>query len=317
MPRQAGPCLSCQTLDAFNPRAMSTTKSFSELSPPEYGTRAALSYFWASKCDLRLLHFLLDTAMTGDFVYRIAQDALEGKDDYTKLNPQELARSDPGPRTKVIRASSQEFLEMFLSRIVDSFQVYIVEILREVLHKQPRILSASKQELTLGYVLQFDSIESLTKDWIEGKVASLSYEGFGDLEDWCKTRGIPLLFPEGKREKIVETIAIRNLIVHNRCIVDERYRKSTGDTRFKVGQARALDVEDFFETMKLLSKVIKVTDGAVSGKFGLEQIDIRTEITGRSEKKWPATSRQKDAATALPGPPDNNAPPAPEQSEGV
>jgi hypothetical protein len=296
---------------------MTNQATSSELTPPEYGTRAALSYFWANQCDLRLLHFLLDTAMTGDFVYRIAQDALEGKDDYMKLDPGKLARSDPGPRTKAIRASSQEFLEMFLSRIVDSFQVYIVEILREVLHKQPRILSASKQELTLGYVLQFDSIESLTKDWIEGKVASLSYEGFGDLEDWCKTRGIPLLFPEGEREKIVETIAIRNLIVHNRCIVDERYRKATGDTKFDVGQVRGLNVDDFFETMKLLFKVVKVTDGAVSGKFGLEQVDIRIKLTERANKKWPPTSQQKNAAAALPGAPADSPSTAPQRGEGA
>lgn len=275
---------------------MPSTKAPTEVIPPEVGTRAALSYFWSNTCDLRLLGFLTHTTISGDFIHRIARDALEGKNDYQKLDPSKLARSNPGPRTQELRASSQEFVEMFLSRAVDSFQVYIVEILREVLHKQPKILSASKQELTLGYVLQFDSIESLTKDWIEGKVAGLSYEGFGELEEWCKSRGIPLLVPDGKHTKIVEAIAIRNLIVHNRGVVDERYKKATGDTRFDVGSQRALDVEDFIGTTELLAKVVKITDGAVLGKFGLNQVNVRDELDERSEKRWPRQKKPEGLA---------------------
>jgi len=155
-------------------------REFSHSRPLESGSRAALSYLWASACDLRLLNFVTDTVLTGDYGMRVLQDALDGKDGYKEFDPVKLAKNEPGPRTQAFRDSRQEFIEMFLSRAVDNFQVYIVEIISEVLHKQPRILSSSKQELTLGYVLQFESIDSLIKDWIEGKVASLSYDGFGE-----------------------------------------------------------------------------------------------------------------------------------------
>lgn len=280
-------------------------REFSHSRPLESGSRAALSYFWASACDLRLLNFVTDTVLTGDYGMRVLQDALDGKDGYKEFDPVKLAKNEPGPRTQAFRDSRQEFIEMFLSRAVDNFQVYVVEILREVLHKQPRILSSSKQELTLGYVLQFDSIGSLTKDWIEGKVASLSYDGFGDLEDWCQSRGIPILVPEGKREHIVELIATRNLIVHNRGIVDERYRKAVPATKFETGKQRALEVEDLLSAKDLLDYVVNATDGAVSAKFGLPQVEVRAEVSARSQKRWPrrSSNRPQPETQSLPSAP--------------
>ena len=72
---------------------------------------------------------------------------------------------------------------MFLTRIVDNFQVYLTEIIRMVLRKRPEILSGRKQEISLGYILDFNSIESLTQDIIEAKVNSLSYDGFVKLKN--------------------------------------------------------------------------------------------------------------------------------------
>lgn len=116
---------------------------------PERGTSAALAYFWASGRDARLFHFVIDTALRGDYVGYIARNALEGKCDYKEKDPADLARTNPGPRTMHLRQSRQELLEMFLCRAVDNFQAYIVDIVRAVLHKQPRMLSARKQELSL------------------------------------------------------------------------------------------------------------------------------------------------------------------------
>lgn len=264
---------------------------------PERGTSAALGYFWASARDARLFHFVLDTVLRGDYVYHVAQSALDGKVCETK-SPVDLAQKNPGPRTKQLRQSRQELLEMFLSRTVDNFQAYIVEMVRAVLHKQPRILSARKQELSLGYILQFDSIEALTRDLIEGKVATLSYEGFGELEDWCQSKGIPLLVPQGRREQVVELIATRNLIVHNRGIVDERYRKAVPASSFAVGHLRTLEIQDFQAATDLLDTVVRITDSAVAGKFGISQLFLRKEIRKLSEERWPRP-KDEDAPPVL------------------
>ena len=139
----------------------------------------------------------------------------------------------------------------------------------------------------LGYILQFDSIEALTRDIIEGKVATLSYEGFGKLEDWCQSKGIPLLVPQGKRDQVVELIATRNLVVHNRSVVDERFRKAVPCSKFLVGQERQIEVQDLEEATSLLDTIVRITDSAIAGKFVIEQPSLRKVIAKRAEERWP------------------------------
>jgi hypothetical protein len=266
--------------------------------PPESGTEALLEYSWASACDLRLFHFVIDLALRGDFVSHIAQQALDGKKDYKTQTPAELAKTNPGPATKVLRQSSQELLEMFVSRAVDNFEVYLVAIVRLVLNKEPRILSDRKQELTLGQILKFESIEALSREIIEGKLNALSYEGFGELEAWCTQRSIPLVVPHGQRERIVELIALRNIIVHNRGRVDERYRAVVPSSSTKVGDKRDLDVDDLIKAIALLDAVVGTTDAAVAGKFRLKTLKVHDEIQSRAKERWPKPKKDEPSGAA-------------------
>jgi hypothetical protein len=190
---------------------------------------------------------------------------------------------------------------MFVSRAVDNFEVYLVAMVRHVLNKEPRILSDRKQELTLGQILKFESIEALSREIIEGKLNALSYEGFGELEDWCKQRSIPLVVPHGKRDSVVELIALRNIIVHNRGCVDERYRAAVPSSVTKVGRKRELDVNDLIGAIALLDAVVGTTDAAVAGKFRLEILKVRDEIQSRANNRWAKPKKDDpDAVQAIP-----------------
>ncbi len=274
-------------------------------TPPESGTSALVDYFWASACDRHLFQFVIGVVLRGDFVAHIARQALDGQEDYKNQTPEELARTKPGPATKALRQSSQELLEMFLSRAVDIFEVYLVDVIRLALHKEPRVLSDRKQELTLGHILKFASIEALSRDIIEGKLNALSYEGFGELEAWCNQRSIPLVVPHGQRERVVELIALRNIIVHSRGRVDERYRAAVPTSSVKVGDKRELDVDDLFGAISLLDSVVAITDGAIAGKFRLDNLKAREEIVRRSTERWPKPSKEAETipTKAIAGPP--------------
>lgn len=159
---------------------------------PEEGTEALLNYFWADYCDWKLFGHVVDLTIRSDFTSHIADQALNGEALDKEITPGKLAENNPGPATLALRKSRQELLEMFLSRMVDNFTAYLVDIIRIKVHKQPRILSNNKLELSLEHILKFDSIEALSSNFIEGKINSLTYEGFGKIEDWCQDRGIPL-----------------------------------------------------------------------------------------------------------------------------
>jgi hypothetical protein len=112
------------------------------------------------------------------------------------------------------------------------------------------------------------------------------------LRKWCNGRGIPLLVPDGERDKVVELIATRNLIVHNRAIVDDRFRKAIPQSKFVVGQKPVLEIDAFFEGLSLLNRIVTVSDGAIAGKFNLPSTEISKELKKRSETRWPASTDQ-------------------------
>jgi hypothetical protein len=236
---------------------------------PERVTSPADEYFQTSSRNLGLLSFVIDTVLTGDFAAHIARQALDGKKIDEEIDPTILARKEPGPRTRQLRKYRQELLQAFLARFVDNFEVYLVDILREVLQQKPEILSSRHQTVTLEHLLQFQTIDDLIQDIIENKVNSLSYKGFSDLHQWYEEKGIPLVVKREHEQAIIEMIATRNIIVHNRGRVDERYLRTVPTSTCKIGELRELEVDDLFNGLSILNNIVSATDQEIAQKFNL------------------------------------------------
>ena len=117
----------------------------------------------------------------------------------------------------------------------------------------------------------------LVQDIIEGKVNSLSYKGFSELEQWYEEKGIPLVVENETRQTIAELIAMRNIIVHNRGRIDERYIRTIPATTYKIGQLRDLEVDDLFKAVAVLNIVVSATDHEIARKFGLKTNVLKRE----------------------------------------
>ncbi|HWA14382.1 MAG TPA: hypothetical protein VHA15_14920 [Burkholderiales bacterium] len=256
---------------------------------PHSATKAADDYFASQARDFSLFHFFIDTVLVGDYAAHVASTALARIEDKTspKLafkSPVELAKSStPGSRTVELRKKSQVYLELFLVRCVDNFNKYLVDLIREVLKKNPAILRSRQQTLTLEAILEHSSIDELVQSIIEAKVTALSYEGFESMAVWCNDRGIPLQVSDGKSQEVVQYIATRNLISHNRGIVDERFLRAVPNSKFKVGEVRELTVNDYEHCLDLLSNTVRATDDASARKFKLR----RTRVSPRKDKGAP------------------------------
>ena len=241
-------------------------------APPSRGTSAGHAYFKVASSDFRLFHFIIDSVLVGDWVSYVTDQALGGKEEYKDLDPAKLATANPGSRTRFLRTQRQILLEMFVSRLVDNFQSYLVDLIRLVLRSRPTMLSTSQQSLTLEELLKYGSIEELVHDVIERKVNSLSYEGFTELHAWCADRGI---------------------IAHNRGIVDERYVRIVGSPRFALGAHRALEMDDLFDALGILHRVVFETDEAAIQTFGLSSTTMVEEKRGHepeaSDEARPST----------------------------
>jgi hypothetical protein len=272
------------------------TTEMSDLVWPERATEQAAEYFNAAKKELELFHFIVGTIVHIDFVAYKAKRALEEdekmqeEDSYESpedpiKEPNDLLKSNPGEATRALRRSRQELLELFLGRSVDNFQTYVVSIIRAALRKQPKILSDSKYELDVKSILDHASIESLLYDLVERKVDDLSYRGFEDLQSWCLKHGIPLTAPTGKLAEVIELIATRNLIGHNRGVVDQKYLRIAKASRFQAGERRKLKPDELFAAIALLGQIVEATDRAVATSFGLEILPL--EKLDKTEEQRP------------------------------
>jgi hypothetical protein len=239
-------------------------------SLPAKGTAAAQGFFAAARFDSSLLHFIIDVVLRGDHIAFVAKHALEGSEEYKKLDPAQLATADPGPLTRFLRNRRQVLLEMFLARLIDNFQSYLVDLVRAVLHARPAMLSTRQQTLTLEELLKYERIEDLIHEVIEKRVNALAYEGFGELYSWCAERGLEIRVPELDRDAVVELIATRNVIAHNRGLVDEKYLRTVAQSRFSLGEVRKLHIDDLLGAQSLLHRAVAETDHAAVMKFQIE-----------------------------------------------
>ena len=136
------------------------SKKIASSEPPKKVTSPAKDYFQTSERNLGLFNFVIDTVITSDFVSHLAQRALNGEELDKESTPRSLLGKEPGPRTRQLRKYRQDILQTFFARSVDNFEVYLVDILREVLRRRPEILRSRQQNVTLEYVLQFPSIDN-------------------------------------------------------------------------------------------------------------------------------------------------------------
>lgn len=240
-----------------------------DIQPPDYATDSGKYYFDSAFRIIELFHFIIDRALTSDLIALIARDAVDGKATPENLTPSELAKTNPGSNTKFLRQNSQALLEMTLCRVVDTFETYLSEVIREALQSKPEMLR-SKEQIRLDYALQFGSLEELTADLIDRKVSDLSYLGFNNLDAWCNEKmGINILADEAHRNSIVEIIETRNVIVHNRGIIGAKYLKNVYNSAFKQGDSRTLDVDYLFNAFSILCSCVKSLDGRIAIKFAI------------------------------------------------
>lgn len=229
-------------------------------------TRAGKTHHQSSTDTLNLFLFLFDSLAKMD---KLAKGLVQA-------DPELAAEFQPdpdfptlGPYGVTLKKYSQPFLQMLVCRLVDNFSTYLSEVIREVLHAKPEILRSGEQ-VRVDYVLKFSSLEELTADLIDRKVADLSYRGFAELEKWFTEKlGVSLVDSESRRRDLIEVIETRNVFVHNRGIVGPKYCRNVPDSPFSLGQARTVDLDYLIHAFTVLVGGGHTLDERLGAKYSL------------------------------------------------
>jgi hypothetical protein len=157
---------------------------------------------------------------------------------------------------------------MCLCRGADLSLAYISSALRLVYLQQPNSLRSS-EKVDINFIFQYSSLDELLVALLERKVRALSFQSLSDLNaDLSRRLGMPLFADDNQRDRAVYLTALRNLIVHNQGVVDERFMRLYPDAP-GVGTRIQIGANENSEAIRFLIDWIMDLDVRMIEKFSL------------------------------------------------
>lgn len=236
--------------------------------PPAIGTQASFAFFetWAATNSLMGFIFALAghasraSAEAGKVLDELARNGVPLP--WRKAG----SRADP---LKELTAHTQLLWELLLSRHVDNWLNYVASLLYEIFRARPGMLKTKDAKLDVATVLEQATIDDVVHLLAQRKVHELSYRPFAELCAFFEQQGLPI-GREEDRAYISEAIEVRNIAVHNRCVVNEFFvRRVPLAGADAIGKKRWLNVRDVEPLAIVLAHVVREVDAAAVAHFGL------------------------------------------------
>lgn len=156
--------------------------------------------------------------------------------------------------------------ELSFCRLVDNFLTYLKELLKAAFINRPEMLRSSEKE-QLDFVLQYSSMNDFVNALIEKKVEQLSQEGSGALLKYFDDHGLTLFNDTKSKEDLNLFISLRNIIVHNRGVINSIFLNRVKTYSGKVNEHIKIDYKLF-------------------RSYNIRLSELATEIDRRATKHW-------------------------------
>ena len=110
------------------------------------------------------------------------------------------------------------------SRRVDNFQCYLSDLLKLMFDERPELLRAySKTQVSVEKILEHNDYRSLMARIADEIVQGASYGKATDFLGLFKKHGIDPDLNDYERTELIEAVAVRNIIVHNRGLINDKF----------------------------------------------------------------------------------------------
>ncbi|HEY8601531.1 MAG TPA: hypothetical protein VIL85_24100 [Thermomicrobiales bacterium] len=166
-------------------------------------------------------------------------------------------------------------MEMVLCRSVDNFLAYVTELMALVFQTRPQMLKAAEageplDTVPLDLVLQHQNMDDLIQALTERRVDQLSRRGMRDLlKYWSKRMGFRLLETTEAVDRMVCLIEQRNVIVHNRAVVNRIFLSKVPNSPATIGERLHLASSDVYADLGFLAGSICGIDSRAIAHFDL------------------------------------------------
>jgi len=152
---------------------------------------------------------------------------------------------------------------------VENWLNYLSDLLSLVFITSPKTLISSEQKIDIKEIFRYDDRDDLIRALAERHVERLSYLGFADMaSELEKKLSFKLLDLKDDVQRVTRLIELRNLIVHNRGIVNQRFLSKVRDNSFALGQNVAISPE-IVDDLRCMKKIASSIDSKATVKFKL------------------------------------------------
>jgi hypothetical protein len=181
---------------------------------------------------------------------------------------------------------------MLFCRGVNSFLTYLADLVTLIYEKYPRKLPSNKQ-VTYEFCIEHHMANDLIPALAEATVRELTHQNLDALGKYFqKHLDIPLFATEIQTVNAALCVDIRNIITHNRGIVNRFFIQRNPRFADDIGKRVVLEERKMREMLGTLGYCARQLDIRAVKKFGLETIEPQF----RGEDPVPSKERSADHA---------------------
>ncbi|WP_218670757.1 hypothetical protein, partial [Streptomyces antibioticus] len=163
-------------------------------------------------------------------------------------------------------------LETGVSRAVDNFLSYISDILTQAIISRPDLLK-SQEQVTMEEVLGHDSIEEFVQWAAERHINQLSFKGLDEIARYVEKRlGLSIHSSSDDWQTLKSAVAARNLIVHRRAVIDDRFLRVIKDADLSKGDRFQVPTRMLADTLDCTMRVVHDFDARIAKKFSVSRL---------------------------------------------
>jgi hypothetical protein len=175
--------------------------------------------------------------------------------------------------------------QIMLSRAIESFDLYLTTILRDVFIARPEMLK-SEGSVDVATIIEVGNYQDLVWHIVEKKVHELSYKPLSELRRFILSRtGIDIFPSEEVFATTIVASEVRNLIAHNDCVANDVFKSRTKsvDVHLEISSTGRVVIDDAWlrRASYTLDSLVFRFDELASKKFKLQTLNRMTAFLAR------------------------------------
>lgn len=164
------------------------------------------------------------------------------------------------------------FAEFLSIRMADNFLKYITDLLQVLFEARPEMLRGTDKKESIAFVLKHSTIEELVQALAEKKVEELSYLGTRDMVKYFADFGFQLFLAEDDLETIATLVETRNILTHNRGVVNSTFKKRLPNHPAIIGERLTPEYDTLQTLANFLTELVCDIDRRAIDKWNITTI---------------------------------------------